>query len=70
MTTITLDNPPVVLYQGDDARVIALEIENFRILAAAGYFAGRTFRVVVEPGACRYCGTNGEHYCPADVAVD
>ena len=48
MTTITLDNPPVVLYQGTDARVIALEIENFRILAAAGYFQGREFRVTVE----------------------
>lgn len=62
MTTITLDNPPVVLYQGDDARVIALEIENFRILAAAGYFQGREFRVTVEAQgeitASAYCLSN------------
>jgi hypothetical protein len=21
-------------------------------------------------GPCKYCGTNGDHYCPNDIAID
>jgi len=41
-----------------DGRIFAAETDGY-----VSYFA------VVE-GPCQYCGTNGDHYCPHDIARD